>query len=96
MAGQVVSDHPDVALAESVVLDLLLKPLVGGAVVGGGSHRDRSAVRNTKRAVAPGLVGAAEVLQRRFDPVAVGGPGGHGRERTWDQWKRFAWKRVRM
>lgn len=57
-----------------------MKVLVGSAVAGRRADGDRLAISDAQPAVAPGLVRAAGILQRRLDPVPAGRPARRGRK----------------
>src|SRR6266545_2710976 len=83
VAGQVVGDHHDGPLRVGG-LDGGQQPLVADRVAGGCGHRHLLPVTDAERAVHPGLLRPAAVVQRRFDAVAVGAPAGRGWEAARD------------
>src|SRR6266540_120925 len=70
VAGQVVGDHHDDPLRVGR-LDGGQEPLVADRVAGGCGHRHLLPVTDAERAVHPGLLRPAAVVQQRLDPVAV-------------------------
>src|SRR6266536_172179 len=71
VAGQVVGDHHD-GPGRVGLLHQPEESLVVAAVAGRCGHRHLMAVADAERAVHPGLLRPAAVLQRRLDAMAVG------------------------
>src|SRR6266508_4590455 len=83
VAGQVVGDHHD-GPRRVGGLDGGQEPLVADRVARRCGHRHLLPVTDPERAVHPGLLRPAAVVQRRFDAVAVGAPAGRGWEAARD------------
>ena len=79
MAGRVVGDDPDFP-GRVGTFDLLQESLPEDAVAGGSRQVKGLPVRRSHTTVAPGVLRSAAVVERGFDPLAVGRPGKCGRD----------------
>ena len=88
VAGKVVSDHEDVA-CRIVGFDVGKQRDVVRRVARGGTSGELLAIAHAQRAIDPGFLRAATVIQRRFDAVATGRPARHWRKGTGNYWPQF-------
>jgi hypothetical protein len=88
VAGKVVSDHEDVA-CRIVGFDVGKQRDVVRRVARDGTSGELLAIAHAQCAIDPGFLGAATVIQRRFDAVPTGRPAGRWRKGAGHYWPKF-------
>jgi hypothetical protein len=88
VAGKVVGDQEDIA-CRIVGFDVRKQRDVVRRVARGNTSGELLAIAHTQRAIYPGLLKPATVIERRFDAVPTGRPAGCGRERAGNYWPEY-------
>ncbi len=88
VAGEVVGDDEEVA-RRIVGFDVPKQSNVVRRVARGGTLGQFLAIAHPQRSIDPGFLGAATVIQRRFDAMPIGRPGRRWGEGAWNYWPKF-------
>ncbi len=88
VAGEVVGDDEDVA-RRIVGFDVPKQSNVVRRVARGSALGQFLAIAHAQRSIHPGFLGAATVIQRRFDAMPIGGPSRRWGEGAWHYWPKF-------